>query len=1021
MLNNILDFSERKSFGVATDSEAMRRCLELLHKNDKAVLCYFGLRRKDLLNAFQGFVGAGKKSNAPVVEELDKKIREIDSRSFECEGHEAFNGFHARWFGYFEYVFENDPGFNSICRWINIETFLSSVRPYVFSLVKSLSEKSLVHHLNSRIADGEGLDLDGFNRQLVNETLVPFLTAYPVLTRLLLDQIEATVAYLYKVIEHFKSDIQLLEAAFGLTVRHIDSIDLGLGDAHANGETVCCLQIGRHSLIYKPRNNREALFYNALLTRLHEASGKDCFSVYSPTMVSVDNHCWIEKIQHRACETESDLTLFFQRLGAQVATVHALNGIDFHYENLIACGSNPVMIDLECLFTPAMVDLKVNLSHGCALFKTIRFNSQSVYSSGFVPYSPTSANDYSGLSRQQQFESKKRHLVREQGFYRLKPIMVEEQPFLTHLPVFEGEARSVIDHKEAFLLGFEHGYDEIMDRRDAVIELLEQHAGALKTRVLIKNTQRYADFIGMMLHPRFTRCRLQQELLLATLWSDLSETLNDCGIPRHEIKDLQSANIPCFSLPLLSNRLIDAHGKVVAPLAIERPFDTCCSKLDSLSPLDKAFQIHILQMCLFPVANESLPLNRVHLLKAVPDLSREQFLEGAMSIAQAIERVRIEGEEGDVGWAFMDSHPKTQRNYLSAMGNGLYNGMGGLAIFYLSLYRVSEMTCYLDEAERILCAMHKSQGHFANELTASAYFGLTSYLYVLVNHRLMTGRQTYQATVDELLVKLTDFPREGDEFDFIHGWCGIVTVLVNLYHLEPRDALLPMIEKLSQAIQSALTLEAGTLLFNATGKPLWTGFSHGISGVLHALGKIWSVTKDPLLAERIAQWLRAENRLASDGFWLDLRENAKSLSTIKWCHGDGGILIARRGLVQVMGAALDADTRTILVQDAARCERHLWELGLGSGYSLCHGDSGNLMCLLKLYRDTGNEQGIAQVNRALSQVTDNFFKDDFLDDHNIPDLGMMLGISGVGQALLHALDAGLPDVLSLEFARPVAA
>jgi lantibiotic modifying enzyme len=97
----------------------------------------------------------------------------------------------------------------------------------------------------------------------------------------------------------------------------------------------------------------------------------------------------------------------------------------------------------------------------------------------------------------------------------------------------------------------------------------------------------------------------------------------------------------------------------------------------------------------------------------------------------------------------------------------------------------------------------------------------------------------------------------------------------------------------------------------------------------------------------------------------------------------------------------------------------LWEQGLGSGYSLCHGDFGNLMCLLKLYRDTSNEQGIAKVNRALSQVAHNFFKENFLDEHTIPDLGLMLGITGVGQALLQAVDAGLPDVLSLDFARPI--
>jgi lantibiotic modifying enzyme len=425
-------------------------------------------------------------------------------------------------------------------------------------------------------------------------------------------------------------------------------------------------------------------------------------------------------------------------------------------------------------------------------------------------------------------------------------------------------------------------------------------------------------------------------------------------------------------------------------------------------------------MCLFPVANEALPLNREHHLKTVPDLSPQQYLEGAMSIAEVISKMRIDGEEGDAGWRFMDTHPRTNRHFLSPMGCGLYNGLGGLAIFYLSLYRATGTTRYLEDAERILCAMAKSHGHFSSELTVSAYFGLTSYVYVLVNYQLMTGRRTYQVKVDELLSKLVDVPHIADDFDFIQGWCGAVTVLVNLYQLERRETLRPLIERFSQSIQSAVTLENGLLLFKTTGKPLWTGFSHGISGALFALGKVWDVTRDPLLAQLIAQWVRAENRLTVEGYWLDLRENAKSSSTIKWCHGDAGILITRRWLIRTMGYTLDVETRTLLEQDVEHCERHLWEQGLGSGYSLCHGDFGNLMCLLKLYRDTDNAQGIARVKRALSQVAHNFFNEDFLEERNVPDLGLMLGITGVGQALLQTVDSALPDVLSMAFAKATA-
>jgi type 2 lantibiotic biosynthesis protein LanM len=1009
------------SASAAQEYDALSKTIDLLHKDDKAVLRYFGVSRQALLEEYRQVLFSESIKDAPEGCVFEQKVKKIVSLQLECDDEKTiFGSFYARWYAFFKHAFESDLKYSSMCDCIDVQTFLPSIRPHLNSLVKNFAEKSLVHQLNSLIADGADLDLETFDQQLANEGLVRFLTSYPVLTRLLVERIEDTVIYLYKVLNHFVEDAKRLESTFAVRGRRIDSISLGLGDAHASGETVCCVQIGRQSLVYKPRSNREALFYSELLEQLHTLSANACFAVCAPLMVSLDDHCWIEKIENLPCETDSELVLFFQRLGAQVAVIHALNGIDFHYENIIACGSSPVMIDLECLFTPAMADLKVDVPHGRALFKIIKLNSQSVFNTGFVPYSAGSDNDHSGLSRQQQFVVTRKLVVPEQGFYRLKPHEVDNRPMMRHLPIFEGESRSVTDYKDAFFCGFEFGYDEIVKRRDAILELLTRHAEGLKTRVLIKNTQRYADFIAMMTHPRFTQCQVKHELLLATLWSDLGDTLNEYDIPRHEINDLKKANFPCFTQPLLSDHLLNAQGQTVARLAIERPFDSCRRKLENLSPKDKAFQIQIIQACLFPSANEFSPLNARHQLEALPDVSRAQYLEGATRIAETIEKHRIEGDEGDVGWTFMDTHPRTRRKFVTPMSNSLYNGVGGLVIFYLSLYRVSGATRYRDEAERILRAMSQSEGRFSKDQTVSAYFGLTSYLYVLVNYQLMTGRQTYQATVDELLLKLDEFPREGDEFDVIHGWCGAVIVLVNLYQLERRETLLPLIEKLSKAIRSALTLDKGALLLSATGKPVWTGFSHGISGVLHATGKVWEVTKDPRLAELVAQWLSAENRLTVDGFWLDMREDAQSSRTIKWCHGDAGILLSRFGLTQAMGQALDAETRAVLEQDTERCERNLWEQGLGSGYSLCHGDFGNLMCLLKFYRDTDKEHGIAKVKRALSQVAHNFFKEDFLSEPYLPDLGMMLGITGVGQALLQAVDIGLPDVLSLEFARPTA-
>lgn len=358
------------SASAAQEYDALSKTIDLLHKDDKAVVRYFGVSRQALLEKHWQVLFSGSAENTLEVCAFEQKVKNIISLQLECNNEKTvFGSFYACWYAFFKQAFESDQNYSSVCDWIDVQGILPSIRPHLNSLVKSFAEKSLVHRLNSLIADGADLDLETFDQQLVNEGLARFLKSYPVLTRLLVERIEDTVVYLYKVLNHFVEDANRLECTFALRGRRIDSISLGLGDAHASGETVCSVQIGSQSLIYKPRSNREALFYSELLDQLHTLSANACFAVYAPLMVSLNDHCWIEKIENLPCETDSELVLFFQRLGAQVPVIHALNGIDFHYENIIACGSSPVMIDLECLFTPAMADLKVDVPHDRAFSK----------------------------------------------------------------------------------------------------------------------------------------------------------------------------------------------------------------------------------------------------------------------------------------------------------------------------------------------------------------------------------------------------------------------------------------------------------------------------------------------------------------------------------------------------------------------------------------------------------------------------------------------------------------------------
>ncbi|WP_419708482.1 type 2 lanthipeptide synthetase LanM [Pseudomonas sp. NFX224] len=1021
MLANVLTFQEREAANVgnAVDLDALQKIIDSLHKNDSAVERYFGVGRQEFVEKVESHSVPAESFQHPSIEYLKEKIRVIGSlgreRLSNVDGQCDFEGFYRAFYCYFKKVFEYDPLYAAIDDFVNAESLLLSVKGYVVSTVERLSQRTLVHCLNTRISEGADNNLEAFNHFLNHQAIDSVLESYPVLTSLLIQQMENSVAYLYKVIFHFAEDAEVLAKAFALTERRIDSIDLGLGDPHANGETVCAVQVADRCMIYKPRSNMEAQFYNSLLALLHQRSGDGCFSVFAPKLVCRANHCWIEKIENLSCESEHELALFYRRMGAQIAVIHALNGIDFHCENIIACGSNPVMIDLECLFTASLIDLKFDRPGASALLRILKSNSQSVFATGFVPHSSDSERDHSGLSSERRFTSSVRCLILEEGFYYLKRIKVDSTTVFRHLPCFDGEYYSLGNYQSAFLEGFEFAYDEVMRNRGVILELIEQNAGQLKSRVLIKNTQRYSRFIELTLHPRFMQCMLQRQILLATVWAELGESLIAKNIPGHELIDLEKANIPSFTVPVDSNCLFSTHGSIVAELEIESPLENCRKKLNDLSPKDKAFQRFILSACLFPLDNQAMLLNGRHIYKGVPSMSRSHYLKGATKIAAVIERLGVTGKEGDIGWPFLNSYLESGRNFISPMGNSLYNGMGGLAVFFMSLYRVSGRLEHLARANQIVDSMNRNHEHFESDVAVSAYFGLASYIYVLVNHQMTTGQDIYRPIIDELLLKLNEFRGTDNEIDFLHGGCGTVTLLVNLYQLQRWDSLIPLIEKFSAAIQAELVNEEARFARKTCRTPLLTGFSHGISGILQALCKVYEVTGDPALVALITDLLEDENRQKDQGLWLDLRVPSKPTHMTKWCHGSAGILISRLQLKKVLWEVLSVESKVMLEGDINTCEESIWKHGLGMGYSLCHGDFGNLMCLLELYRSTDNGEGVARCMQAFSEVADNLFNEHFMEQDSVPVLGMMLGLAGAGQALLYAIDSTVPNVLTLAF------
>lgn len=59
---------------------------------------------------------------------------------------------------------------------------------------------------------------------------------------------------------------------------------------------------------------------------------------------------WTEEVVRKECIDSEEVTNFYKRVGVLAATAYVLGIGDLHYENIIAHGEFPVIIDAETLF-----------------------------------------------------------------------------------------------------------------------------------------------------------------------------------------------------------------------------------------------------------------------------------------------------------------------------------------------------------------------------------------------------------------------------------------------------------------------------------------------------------------------------------------------------------------------------------------------------------------------------------------------------------------------------------------------
>jgi type 2 lantibiotic biosynthesis protein LanM len=226
------------------------------------------------------------------------------------------------------------------------------------------------------------------------EAAVAILAEYPVLARQLAICISQWAEVSIEFLDRLCSDWKAVRGCFspagdpGVLVELVG----GAGDAHRGGRSVMIARFeSGFQVVYKPKSLAIDKHFQELLTWLNSCGCRP--PLRTLTVLERGEYGWVEYVEHQSCNSVDELERFYQRLGAYLALLYAINASDFHLENLIAAGEHPMLIDLETLFNPNFDRFDGTEADMAAAQAML----QSVLVVGMLPQRLWSVDDYAGI------------------------------------------------------------------------------------------------------------------------------------------------------------------------------------------------------------------------------------------------------------------------------------------------------------------------------------------------------------------------------------------------------------------------------------------------------------------------------------------------------------------------------------------------------------------------------------------------------------------------------------------------
>ena len=843
---------------------------------------------------------------------------------------------------------------------------------------------------------------------------------YPVLARLIIEEIQRWVTTSLEFLQRLDDDWQEICRRFQLKEPgKLIEIQRGAGDNHRGGRSVFILKFeSGWQLVYKPRSLAVDEHFQELLLWLNQQGTHPPFATLK--ILNRGNYGWMEFVKARTCTSTKEIERFYQRQGGYLALLYVLSATDFHFENLIAVGEHPMLIDLESLFHhsshEATTTAATNLDR--------EMIADSVLRVGLLPqlvWGNTQATgiDVSGLGGSAgQVAPEQVPLLENMGTDTMR--IVRQQVIFAgsrNRPTIHDREVNAQDYTQAITQGFTDIYRTLLQHRQELPKVLERFATD-EVRVVLRPSRSYALLLRESYHPDVLRDALERDRLFDKLWIDVQNRPVLSQVIRAERQALWQSDIPLFTTHPDSRDLWSQDTDLHLPnFFTQSGMELVHHRIQQLGERDLKRQQWFIQSALATLGiNNNTDPHQVKHSASVSNCKTPTPLspiKAACIIADHLEFLAHKNGEL-INWMGV-TVTNSQQWTLAPLGTDFYEGVPGIAFFLAYLGKITQNNHYTRLAQATIKTLQQQLIRDGDTIKfIGAFSGWGGIIYTYTHLGTLWQDSDLIADAVTLVEKLPDLISQDQQLDIIAGAAGCIASLLSLYQVCPNDLILDVASECGEHLlnQAQIMDDGMGWISPSTGKQPLTGFAHGAAGFASVLLELAQITgKQKFQSAAIAAINYERSHFSPEALnWLDLRNPAQNQLMTAWCHGAPGIGLGRLNALKYL------DDPEINKEIAIAIHTTINQ-GFGDNQCLCHGDLGNLDLLLLAFQIVNQPELISQISAITNQVLHQIHQHNFYCGVPlaIETPGLMTGLAGIGYGCLRlAHPSKIPSVLLLE-------